>query len=137
MAILFSHTIIFDIINVKQDTDDRFLLTECNIFGENYTLMNIYAPTGDKSKKELAFGKCLLDNLESHVGSNLILAGDVNTDLDDVLGKSNVSKSAPNYKFYLQKLADDLDLLDICHLKHSQKKRLTRHENNKIWISTI
>ena len=47
VAILFSHKITFDIINVKQDTDGRFLIVECNIFGENYTLVNIYAPIGD------------------------------------------------------------------------------------------
>ena len=50
VTILFSHKITFDIVNVKQDTDGRFLLIECNIFGENYILVNIYAPTGDKSK---------------------------------------------------------------------------------------
>ena len=90
VAILFSHKITFDIVNVKQDTDGRFLLIECNIFGENYTLVNIYAPTGDKSKEQLAFGKYLLEILESYLGNNLILAGDLNTDLDVFLGKSNV-----------------------------------------------
>ena len=62
---------------------------------------------------------------------NLILAGDVNIDLDYFLGTSNVSNSVPNYKFYLQKLVDDLDLVDIWRLKHPQKKRFTRHEKTR------
>ena len=33
-----------------------------------------------------------------------------------------------NYKFYLQKLVYDLDLVDIWLLKHPQKKRFTRHK---------
>ena len=106
-------TITFDIINIKRDTDGSFLLVECKIFGENYTLINVYARTGDKSKEQLAFGKYLLDNLESYFGSNLIPAGDLNTDLDEFLGKSHVPKGVPNYKFYLQKLVDDLDLVDM------------------------
>ena len=50
VAILFSHKITFNIINVKQDTNDRFLLIDCNIFRENNTLLNVYAPTEAKSK---------------------------------------------------------------------------------------
>ena len=70
----------------------------------------------------MAFGKYLLESLESYLGSNLILAGDLNTDLDDFLGKCDVSKGVPNYKLYLQKLVGDLDLVDIWHLKHPQTK---------------
>ena len=51
------------------------------------------------------------------------------------LGKSNVSKGVLNYKFYLQKLVDDLDLVDIWRLKHPQKKRFTRHEKTRYGLA--
>ena len=83
MPILLLYKTTLDIINLRQNTNGTFQLIKCNIFAENYTLINIYTPTGDESKEQLAFVKYLLDNLESYLGSNLILAGDLNTDLDD------------------------------------------------------
>ena len=42
---------------------------------------------GINQKSKLAFGKYLLEILESYLGNNLILAGDLNTDLDDFFMK--------------------------------------------------
>lgn len=47
VGIRISQNISFNLISQYADSESRFLIIKCDIFGDRYTLINIYVPTSD------------------------------------------------------------------------------------------
>ncbi len=74
---------------------------KCN---EEYTLVNIYAPTKYNVNIQIQFLSKLEEMLENYKGDNLILGGDWNVILDNTLDKRGGNKAASNkYQIQLEK----------------------------------
>ena len=127
--ILCSKEISINIANIEKDNSGRFLLLECTINDSEYILVNLYAPTIDKTRYQRAFGEYVYSKLEPHIGKSIILGGDINICLDDSLRSStNCNKT---YLDCLHKVMHNLDLIDIWRLKHPNAKRFTRREKTR------
>ena len=127
--ILVTNDIPINVKNIEKDNSGRFLLMECIVNDIEYILVNLYAPTSDKRCAQKSFGELVYSNLHSHVGKSIIVGGDLNICLDNTLKiPSNLNKS---YLDSLERLMQNLNMVDIWRLKHPNTVRYTRREKTR------
>ena len=71
VAILIAPEIDLKINSVIHDEDGRFLILECDINKNNYTLVNVYAPIIDRVTNQANFGHLLYNMMEKYFGENI------------------------------------------------------------------
>ena len=81
----------FELIELKQDNNGRFLLLNCKLFKLELILVNVYCPTKDNQSAQTNFYNFIYENINNYSDKNVILGGDLNTyltiDLDKNGGK--------------------------------------------------
>ena len=77
----------FIYINGYKDNNGRFILINCKIESNEFTLINIYCPTKDNHIAQLEFLEVIRSKLEEHGDRNIIMGGDLNTYLNVNLDK--------------------------------------------------
>ena len=87
VAILFPKEFDVTILNCVIDDNGRFILLDIIVEGQNFTVVNLYAPTKDKEEEQIRFIDFVLHTLEDYSDSNLIIGGDLNTCLDPRIDK--------------------------------------------------
>lgn len=121
VGILFNRNLQFSLDTTFKDTDGRFLILQISQGKEQFTLVNIYAPTACNPANQLAvFSNIqrILSGLEIH---NLIIGGDLNLQLD-------LDSDSP-YSIQIQSLMEDYDLVDVWKKRNPNSKRGTFHRN--------
>ena len=73
----------YDIKTIKKDDNGRYILMTGTFNTQELTLLNIYAPTGDKIKEQLQFIDTITEFINEH-SNNLIVMGDFNTYLTNL-----------------------------------------------------
>ena len=91
-----------------KDRDGRFLMINCKIEENEYTLINLYCPTKDKPVAQNQFLDNIRIKIEENSESNMLIGGDLNTCLlpgaDKKGGKiEEISKFSQN----IQSLCDE------------------------------
>jgi exonuclease III len=120
VAILIPKNMIYEVKTIEQDEDGRYIVVAGTFNSYDMTLINVYAPTGDKVKEQIKF----LENISKYMNeysNNIILGGDLNTYLSelDKYGKiDKISEYASKINNYLQ----DMDLVDIWRLINPETK---------------
>ena len=131
VAILVSKQLPVVMSDIARDDIGHFLLLDCKIYDTRYIIVNIYAPTIDKASEQKQFGEFLLSASEKYVGLNIIIGGDFNICLDNMLPSSSHTVT---YSDCLIQLFDNLDLIDIWRLRHPSTKHCSRREKTRFCI---
>ena len=129
VAVLISSKINFNITNIERDNDGRMLLLNCMVSELNLVILNIYAPTIDKRKEQLAFANSVCSTLENYTG-DVIIGGDFNISLDTFPADIECSKNL-GYSKKLSVIMEMHNLVDIWRIQHPDTVRYTRREKTK------
>ena len=65
------------ITKTLKDKEDRFVALQFHLGGKNYTIVNIYAPTQEKTIEQLEYLKILEQMLDEFPESNLVIGGTI------------------------------------------------------------
>jgi exonuclease III len=123
VAILTPKNMVCNIKETTKDDTGRFLMLKGDFNGLDMTLMNIYAPTADKTTEQQEFLQFLLPYIEQN-NDSLVWGGDFNTHLksEDKHGKEvKITKFATT----LQNIMHELSLIDIWRVTHEDTLRFT------------
>ena len=117
VAILFGEQLDYSIVNENTDPGGRFIIVWCLLQGNNFLLINSYAPIDEKSQVSFLLEICEeIKNLD----------GDFNFVFDADL---EASDGNPNLKVRsietIQEIMLDLDLCDIWRIRNPEAKRFT------------
>ena len=132
VAILVSKHLQFDIHSEIKDSSGRFLLLDCTVCDKKFILVNLYAPTIDKKIEQSNFGNFIILQMESYIGQNIMIAGDLNISLDSLVYKTS---SVPCYTDHLLHLQQMLDIIDIWRILNPDKLRYTRRQQSRSGFS--
>ena len=131
----------FDISIVKENIDlnGRYIIIEAIIQGENYTLVNIYAPN-TMHDKQLFFEELSnrLDFMNIDVNRNIILVGDWNS-----IQKCETDKKGGNehvidtFVRSMTELLGQYDLVDIWRHRNPNLKRYTYRRKTPLILSRL
>jgi exonuclease III len=69
---------VYDIKTIKKDNNEQYILLNGTFNTHNFTLLNVYAPTGDKVKEQVQFLESITEHINEY-NNNLIIGGDLNT----------------------------------------------------------
>ena len=132
VMILFNIDAHFKINEIKRHNEGRFLVVDCNINEQTYIFCCVYAPTKDKQNDQLNFLEEIISVLSDYKGTNLFLAGDLNTYLNPVIDKKG-GTSKPNSKYtdLLLEFIEELNLVDIWRIRNENKKQFTFRQKTK------
>jgi hypothetical protein len=114
---------------VEIDQFGRYIILNGTFGGKDLTLINYYAPTKNDSNEQMRY----LDILLTKIGvyhENLILAGDLNVNLDPRIDKKGGKKE--NISPYATRLVDifsEYNLVDIWRVCNPELARFTWREN--------
>ena len=125
--IMFKRDLDVKILNVKCDVDGRYIIVNCEIMDDMFTLVNIYAPnTEDKQVKFINDLENTLTQLGYSSEQNFILGGDWN-----IVRDPSVDKQGGTFN-KKQKSVDQMDLLmnnfslnDSWRIKNPLERRYT------------
>ena len=117
---------------IKRHNEGRILLVDCNLNEQNYILCCLYAPTKDKQNDQLIFLNEVIQFITEYKGANLILAGDLNTYLNQNIDKKGgILKPNSKYTDMLLELIDEFNLVDIWRIRHENKKLFTFRQKTR------
>lgn len=119
VGILISKNLPFTLISKQTDTEGRFLILNCEIFGEKYTLVNTYSPPLS-NMKYLRNIQNLLQGMSIGI---IIFGGDLNQ-VFTTQDSSNI-KRRPNVPKVLLNFISTNELIDVWRLKYPRHKDYT------------
>lgn len=90
VAIFIRNSIVFDIWELYNDVDSRFIIIKGQINDKPLTISSIYAPNESQS----IFFSTLLDIVDCHNSTHTILGGDFNLAAHPALDRSRVAPSS-------------------------------------------
>ena len=129
VTILFNNSFKYELHNSFKDEQGRFIILDCTINGQRFTLANIYGPNEDNP----TFFNFLKTKLEHADNNSLILGGDFNVVQDfskDILNIRN--RNNPNSYEAVRELKQELDLIDPWRELNPETKFFTWHnQQNK------
>lgn len=125
VAICIAKHIPFSPTNIIRDKEGRYIMAKGKIHEKVVTFLSYYAPnTGQKQ-----FLSSMLANIMPHVEGHVVLGGDSNTSLDQILDKSNpnkaVLKHSPKQSVEIAHLLHSYDLIDIWRDAHPTTRDFT------------
>ena len=116
------------VINADPDPKGRYLLLELsdNDCDKPLILLNVYAPTKDKTAAQADFIETMGTLLSDHIDKPIILGGDQNLCIDPDLDKKGGTKeNTSSNALKLQGVLDNLDLVDIWRLSNLDNYKYT------------
>ena len=126
VAILFPKELDVTICNRTIDDEGRFILLEISIDGQNFTVVNVYAPTKDKEVEQIRFIDFVLHTLENYGNDNLIIGGDLNTCLDPKIDKKGgIVEKCSLYAKKVLELNEEFNLVDIWRVTNPDSQKYT------------
>ena len=134
VMILITKDVPININLVEHDSHGRLLLLSCQVNDLKLVLVNLYAPTADKSADQKSFGELVNLKLEGYTGQNIIIGGDLNTRFDDI-DTTRTHDLDKSYNGLITKLMHNLNIVDIWRLRHPDTKRYTRREKTRFGFS--
>ena len=121
--------------NTEIDENGRIILIDYDIESNNFTLINIYAPTKDQYREQMQFSEYLRNFLQEKQGNNLILGGDFNTYLNHTLDKKGGSNEPESkYAKQLISICEEFDLIDIWRLHNPKTQKFTWRDNTRVGL---
>ena len=129
IAILISKSLKIKIINVQNDNDGRITLINAELNGVNLCMVNVYAPNGEKERKD--FYSKLEEFISQRCDSpkHIIIAGDFNCCLEDN-DRNTKTHLTDGSRFILKQILSNLELNDIGQLYTEDSNRFTWCERN-------
>ena len=137
VAILIPKQIIEEISikQIKTVIKGRMVIVELELNGTTIIIVNIYAPTKDKSKEQVDLFEKLEENLDEYTDKPIIIGGDMNVCLDPKLDSSNNQSNPSNSSIRLKMLLENHDLIDIWRVKYPESKRFTWRNRSRYGYS--
>lgn len=121
---MFSKDINPLITRVLPSASNRFLITDIELEGEKYSLVNLYMPTSDKEGTQMEVLQELTGVLNPHGEENLVVGGDFNVSIHEDLDRDGyVHPNIPNPRFRTE-LNDFLERFDLIDLWRTQNPRV-------------
>jgi len=114
VAILIRKTVPFRHVSTLSDQNGRYIMVTGYIYSFHVTLLNVYGPNFDDPTFFAKIFNLLSDSADSHV----ILGGDFNCVLDNVLDRSAQISQLPSASTVLNNLMSSMNLVDIWRLIH-------------------
>ena len=126
------------ITKTSQDNEGRYIALQFHLEGKNYTVLNVYAPTQEKTVEQLNYLKSIELLLEEFSDSTLIIGGDFNIIQNPILDKYNAKSDqpSPNAK-YLEGIKIKYHLGDIWRIYNPTLKRYTWRRRNPLQQSRL
>ena len=130
VCILFPKHMDVTLNNRTADYAGRIIALDVVLHEQQFTLVNIYAPTKSNDRLQCIFLEDLCRNLENYDGSNLVIGGDFNMTLNPELDKNGKrdDERTSVYRTNLLNMINDLDLIEIWRNRHKGVKQFT-------WVS--
>lgn len=125
VGILFQRNNTYSINTTFKDTDGRFVIIQVTKEGKHITLVNIYAPTSSEQANQLSVLNDIIRTLANMEIQNLLVAGDMNINLDETM----TSSTRNAYAEQINHLLDEYNLVDVWKKKNPNSKRGTFHRN--------
>lgn len=128
VMILFDRSLSFKILNQWHDEEGRILGLDLELAGVVYSLINIYAPTQDRPKEQVAVLNRLEQFLTEMDASNIIIGGDFNCLLNPAIDKNNKTPCNPstsNVRNKIFMLMEEWGLMDIWRVRNPAKRDYT------------
>lgn len=125
VGILISKSLPFSLISKYSDPEGRYLIIQCEIHGDKYTLINIYSPPS----VDMKFLKNIQEIIDSMLTGTIVCAGDFNhifTELDS----SNPTRKSKVPEVLLEFLSLN-NLTDIWRQMHPRDKDYTHYSHVK------
>lgn len=125
VGILISKSLPFSLISKYSDPEGRYLIIQCEIHGDKYTLINIYSPPS----VDMKFLKNIQEIIDSMLTGTIVCAGDLNhifTELDS----SNPTRKSKVPEVLLEFLSLN-NLTDIWRQMHPRDKDYTHYSHVK------
>ena len=129
------HNLDMKVNDITHDNDGRLILLDCTLEGNNFILVNIYAPTKDKTHMQNGFLSYLNSVIDDYSDKNIIIGGDFNVCLDPFVDKfGGRAEVKSDYCNNLQNFIEELSLVDIWRLRNSSVRQFTRRERTRAGI---
>ncbi len=131
VAILITREKDIEILQEERDASGRIVLVRIKHNNEQeYTLVNVYAPTKTSVNTQLQFLEALYIMLENHQGENLIMGGDWNTIIDNKKDKrGGVLEQYTKYQLQLKQFIRFHHLVDVWRVQNPDKTIFTWRQN--------
>ena len=75
VCIIVPKPLVKNITNIHHDNEGRSVTLQFHLAGKNYTIINIYAPTQDKSVEQLAYLKQIEQTMDHFQDTTFIVVG--------------------------------------------------------------
>jgi exonuclease III len=122
------------------DLEGRLLIVKITIGDTDYYVCNVYMPTSNHETEQINALMKLNDQITDLSATNIILGGDWNVPLNDILDKkSKKFVSCPNHKYRdnLLRLIDEHDLTDSWRITHPDLRKYTCRSGQGQGVSTL
>lgn len=121
VVILIPNSVHFELISEHKDREGRFVLVKGKLEHKEVTLCNVYAPPGSG----VAFYKKLFNLIATEIYGTLVCAGDFNIILNPNLDTTNRMRKGSSIEKQINKLLQELGLLDIWRHLHRSDREFT------------
>ena len=132
---LVKNNLDFNLQTTKTDPEGRFIMLDAIIQDSRYCLLNIYTP--NKCSEQIQYFQNISEEIKSltaECDSSLIVGGDFNVILDEVLDGRGGNKKRKESAKFVEEMCVEHDLIDIwafailqIHGLHGAKK----HQSSK------
>lgn len=124
VAILIRNSVQFEYICHDEDYSGGYIVLFCNLYGELYTLVNVYNHKEDKN----VLGR-LKEYLMETAEGVLVVGGDFNTVLHPISDRKPSSSRNSQLRAILEDFTASLNLRDSWSFLHSTDEGFTRRQN--------
>jgi exonuclease III len=134
VAILFPKNLDYNIDNINTDSNGRLILIKIKINETLYNICNIYIPTRDHKRDQIAFANLLKEKLSSLDQYNLLIGGDFNLYLNPSLDKQDTMSNKhdyPEFRAEILTIMESFNLTDCWRDLNPNKRRYTWHARGK------
>ena len=136
---LFKKGLDIDIETERIDNLGRYIIVKLLIQGEQFILVNIYAPNTMQEKSKFYQDLCnTLDHMNISLIDNIIMAGDWNTIQNCTLDKKGGNEQGGNTVVdSMTQLLGQFDLVDIWRLRSPDLRRFTYRQKTPLILSRL
>ncbi|XP_058255028.1 uncharacterized protein LOC131359291 [Hemibagrus wyckioides] len=125
VAILIRDSVQFEYICHDEDYSGGYIVLFCNLYGELFTLVNVYNHKADKN----VLGR-LKEYLMETAEGLLVVGGDFNTVLHPSFDRRSSTFKLSPLRAFLEDFTVSLNLRDTWSYKHPTLDGFTRHQND-------
>lgn len=135
MAILFKRGFNPHISNVVYDLEGRYIILQCGLDGELFTLINIYAPTQSEGTEQASFLERLNATVDELEASEIFIGGDFNIDIPafnkTLTGNNRPHSHRATYISRIQAFFDQYSVSDASPLTSPLLRPATFHRGTQ------